>query len=347
MELNLSVGELCNLLNINPLPGSEQTLLRRITSLEQADQNDCSVILERGDASVFESINTDIIKKSRAGFILAREAITQDKQFLIVEDMHKALAQLHTFLNQRAESSTVSAEIDPSAQIHPSAIIGTNTVIEENAIIGPFVIIGKGCRIGAHTKIHAHVSLLDYCTIGQYSIVHSGAVIGSDGFGYSVSKKGLLKNPHFGAVKIGNHVEIGAQCAIDRALFDDTVIEDGVKLDNLIHIAHNVYIGAGTAILALTGIAGGAQIGQGCQIGGQVAIKDHVIIGDNTKIVSKSAVINNISPNSIIAGQPAESFTQWKRKLIALKKLPEALKLLPQKKSKNFLKTFMQRWLNR
>ena len=151
--------------------------------------------------------------------------------------------------------------------------------------------------------------------------------IGSDGFGYKVTKAGMQKIPHTGVVTVGRGVEIGANCSIDRALFDATVIGDGVKIDNNVHVAHNVIIGSGSAILAQTGIAGSAVIGMGCQIGGQVAIKNNVRIGNFAKVVSKSGVLNDIKDGETVAGIPAIPFGQWKRFVVASQKLPEMIKL--------------------
>jgi UDP-3-O-[3-hydroxymyristoyl] glucosamine N-acyltransferase len=172
------------------------------------------------------------------------------------------------------------------------------------------------------------VIILDRCHIGDNSIIHAGTVIGSDGFGYQVSQTGMKKIPQIGIVDIGKYVEIGANCSIDRAAFDVTQIGNGVKMDNGCHIAHNVIIGDHTAILAQTGIAGGVKIGMGCMIGGQVAIKDHVVIGDGVKVVSKSGVLTDVSNGQTVAGIPAIPFSQWKRTVVILGKLPEYIKTM-------------------
>jgi UDP-3-O-[3-hydroxymyristoyl] glucosamine N-acyltransferase len=143
---------------------------------------------------------------------------------------------------------------------------------------------------------------------------------------------GLRKVPHVGIVRIGKHVEIGANTTIDRSEFGETVVGDGVKIDNCVHIAHNVKIGPGSAILAHTGVAGSVEIGTGCQIGGQVAIKDHIKIGDGAKIVSKSAVMRDVAPKAVVCGIPSMPFSQWKRVMVVLARLPEYVKAFKKKK---------------
>ena len=149
-----------------------------------------------------------------------------------------------------------------------------------------------------------------------------------------MTKQGLQKIPQIGIVSIGMWVEIGANCTIDRASFDKTIIGNGVKLDNSVHIAHNVIVGDGTAILAQTGIAGSTKIGIGCQIGGQVAIKNDIVIGNGVKIVSKSAVAHSLKNGETVSGFPAVPFMQWKRSQALINRLPEFAKMAYEIKEK-------------
>lgn len=289
--------------------------VEQLTSLEKAGPADIAIILDRGDGSPFDAVAREQVANSKAGLLIAKEAVVPGKAYLLVDDPLQALTQLAQFATTKTNPTT--ERISPHAIISPAATIG------DGVTIGAGTVIEAGAQIGAGTVLHPRVFIGRDCIIGAQSIIHSGVVIGSDGFGYQVTKTGMRKVPQTGTVIIGNQVEIGANCTIDRATFDATIIEDGVKMDNLIHVAHNVRIGAATAILAQTGIAGGAIIGRGCQIGGQVAIKDHVTIGDGARIVSKSAIMKDIAPRQTVCGQPAISFREWKKQQVVLAGLGE------------------------
>jgi len=339
MNLNLTVGEI-----LNVLEGAQTTLehtlfLENISSLDKAGSHDLAVIIDRGDQSVFDAVGIEKIKKSNAGVLLASSEPVPGKKYILVKDSVAALQRLVDFIERREPVGTeiknkrALAYVSPLAQVADDVSIEAFAVIHEYAIIGsgsfigPQVFIGKNCVIGKNVKLHPGVKILDRCVVGDSSIIHSGAVIGSDGFGYKVDKTGMQKIPHLGIVRIGKNVEIGANCSLDRAANDETIIGDGVKMDNGVHIAHNVIVGQSTAILAQTGIAGSAVIGAGCQIGGQVAIKDHAKIGNFVKIVSKSAVLEDLRDNSTVCGIPAIPFSQWKRIIVVFYHLPELWKL--------------------
>lgn len=196
--------------------------------------------------------------------------------------------------------------------VHPSVVIGENTLIDPSASIGAHCVIGDGCVIGKNTLIFPNVTLYSKVKIGDNTIVHSGATLGSDGFGFAQNQEGWLKVPHIGGVSIGHYVEIGANTSIDRGLIEDTIIEDGVIIDNLVHIAHNVHVGAYTAIAACVGIAGSAKIGKHCQIGGGSIINGHITIADYTFFIAGSQVGNSIKkPGIYSSGIPAKEYAGW------------------------------------
>lgn len=267
--------------------------------------------------------------------IIATSSLVEGKKFLIVEDPLHAYTQLVAYAQQ--SESAPADHIDSTAHLASDVVMGDSVHIGAHVVIGNGVKIGsyvridantvveQGAVIGDSTHIHANVTIGARCVVGNHVLVHSGVVIGSDGFGYQAAAAGLRKIAQIGIVRIGNHVEIGAGCCIDRATFDETVISDGVKLDNLVHVAHNVRIGPATAVLAQTGIAGGAKIGAGCQIGGQVAIKDNITIGDGVRIVSKSAVLKSVQAKQTICGIPAVDFRVWKRTHALVTKLVEKM----------------------
>lgn len=333
MNLNVQLGDLLDLLESSASNKERSLSLKRITSLEKAGPHDLAIVLDRGDASVFGPVEIKAIEQSKAALILAEKPIVPGKNYLLVKDSLRAFGAIVDHFSHASHDASANisehAVIDKSAVVDSTAVVEAGAVIARGAVIGKSSIIKAGAYVGAKAVIgesvllHPGARVLDRCHVGNYSIIHAGAVIGSDGFGYQVVQTGLRKIPQVGIVYLGKHVEVGANCSIDRASFEQTVLEDHVKLDNNVHIAHNVVVGAGTAILAQTGIAGGANIGRACQIGGQVAIKDKVVIGNQVKIVSKTAVMNDLKDGEVVCGIPAQPFGKWKRITVVNSRLPE------------------------
>lgn len=332
MKIHLPIKQLFKDIPVERCDVDGGFVVHDIASLADAGFSDVAVVLDRGDASVFDAINKEAIKQSAAGVILAQQADVDGKKYILVQDPLAVFTELVEIALLQEEWMVGKSCIGQNVKIHPTATIDAGATIGDGAYIGANVYIGKSCQIGSNVKLYPGVKVLDRCVIGNRSIIHSGAVIGSDGFGYQVSKAGLRKIPQIGIVNIGNDVEIGANSTLDRAGFGQTILADGVKLDNTVHVAHGVSIGACTAILAQTCIGGSTEIGRGCQIGGQVAIKDHLKIGNGVKIVSKSAVMNNLEDGQIVAGIPAIPFNQWKRLTVSLQKVPDILKNIEQNK---------------
>ncbi len=231
-----------------------------------------------------------------------------------------------------------SACVHVSSQVHESAAIGAYCVIGAGAIIAARVSIGPGCVVGENTSIGedsrlvSNVTLCHAIRIGKRAIVHPGAVIGSDGFGLANDKGVWVKIPQLGKVHIGDDVEIGANTTIDRGALNDTVIEDGVKLDNQIQVAHNVRIGAHTAIAGCVGIAGSAKIGRRCTIGGGVGIAGHLEIADDVHITGMTLVSKSIPEAGVYSsGLPAQPNQAWNKtfaRLCQLDDLARRLKIL-------------------
>lgn len=225
--------------------------------------------------------------------------------------------------------------IDPSACIGPNCVIGDNVLIKEQVIIGANVVIGDNCTIAKDTYIYPNVSIYSNVSLGENNIIHSGVVLGGDGFGFIQDKIQWVKIPHVGGVEIGNNVEIGANTTIDRGMINNTVIEEGVIIDNLVQIAHNVHIGAYTAIAACVGIAGSAIIGAQCQIGGGTIINGHITIPQGTYFIGGSQVGNSIKkPGVYSSGIPAKEYTGWIKNIARFHQLDEMahrLKVLENK----------------
>lgn len=217
-----------------------------------------------------------------------------------------------------------SSRIAKSASIGACAVIGKGAQIADRASIGPGCCIGDGASIGAGSRLHANVTVYHECRIGARCIVHSGVVIGSDGFGIAKEEGVWKKIPQIGRVLIGDDVEIGANTTIDRGALDDTVIADGVKLDNLIQIAHNVQIGAHTAIAACVGIAGSAKIGRNCALGGASMIYGHITLADNVNVSAGTLIMKSLEqPGTYTGVYPFSSHRRWLRNAAHLRQLDD------------------------
>ena len=220
-----------------------------------------------------------------------------------------------------------SAVVEPGTRIPASASIAAGACIGRSVKLGRSVVIGPGCyvgdatEIGSGSRLMARVTVYAGCVIGERALVHSGAVIGADGFGIAPDTGGWLKIPQIGGVRIGNDVEIGANTCIDRGALDDTLIGDGVKLDNLIQIGHNVRIGAHTAIAGCAGISGSSSIGSHCRIGGGVVIVGHLNIADHVTIYAAALVTKSITRRGSYGGHPAEDSRSWARNTALLRRL--------------------------
>ena len=215
-----------------------------------------------------------------------------------------------------------SARVDAGAQVDAYAVVGARATVARGAWIGAHVSLGADAAIGEGTRLHPGAVVYERCRIGARCIVHSGAVIGADGFGMARDAGRWVKIPQVGAVRIGDDVEIGANTTIDRGALDDTVIEEGVKLDNQIQVAHNCVIGAHTVIAGCTGISGSVTIGKNCMIGGGVGIVGHISICDHVTISGMTLVAKSITqPGTYTSGLPMMPHAQWLRNAALLRRL--------------------------
>jgi len=209
--------------------------------------------------------------------------------------------------------------VPASASIGACSYIGRGVKLGRDVAIGPGCYLGDGVELGAASRLDAHVTIYPGCRLGQRALVHAGAVIGADGFGLALEHGHWSKIPQIGGVVIGDDVEIGANTCIDRGALDDTVVEDGVKLDNLIQIGHNVHIGAHTAIAGCTGIAGSTRIGRYCMIGGAANIVGHLDIADRVVIHAAAVVTKSIRKAGTYGGHPAEDSRSWAQHMASLR----------------------------
>ncbi len=258
---------------------------------------------------------------------------------IVATNPQVAYARAATLFEPAAESRRgvhPMASVSPAASIAADAWIGPHCVVEAGAVIEAGVVVGPGCVIGeqavigAGSRLVARVTVCHRARLGRRVLAHPGAVIGSDGFGLALDADGRwLKIPQLGSVVVGDDVEIGANTTIDRGALEDTVIEEGVKLDNQIKVAHNVHIGAHSALAGCVGIAGSARIGRHCMVGGGVGIAGHLEIADRVQITGMSLVTQSITePGTYSSGLAVESNRRWNKISARLRRLDELFRRL-------------------
>lgn len=234
-----------------------------------------------------------------------------------------------------------SAVVDPSAQVSQSASIGPQAVVEAEAVIGDHAVVGAGsiigarCTVGEHSVLRPRVTLAHDIVLGKRCHILSGAVIGSDGFGFANEKGAWHRIAQLGRVVLGDDVEVGANTTIDRGALDDTVIGNGVKLDNLIQIAHNVSIGDHSAMAAMVGIAGSTRVGSHCVFGGQSGVAGHLTIGDQVHLTGMTLVSNDITePGVYSSGTSADTNRQWRKNAVRFRQLDAMARRLKELEKK-------------
>lgn len=253
-----------------------------------------------------------------------------------VANPYRALAQvIEIFLPPRTSfppgvhpTSVLSqgAKVFPQTSIGPFVFVGENTSIGPQSQVYPFVYIGRNCKIGKETTIFPQVFVGDGCEVGDRVIIHSGAVLGSDGFGFVQEGDAYRKIPQIGRVVVDDEVEIGANVAIDRATLGATRIGRGTKLDNLVHLGHNVQVGENTAIVAQVGISGSTVIGRRVKIAGQAGLVGHIRIGDNSTIAAQAGVTKSVPVGGFVSGYPARPHQLAKKIAACEAKLPDLFK---------------------
>lgn len=303
--MKTSINEIAKLLDIDCHVTNDVTL-DTIRSVKSADKSSLAFFTK-------PKCNDEVAESKAACLILtpeAKENYTGSAQILTHPNPRLAIAKLiaHFYTPTPPEKTIhASATIDKSASVHPTAHIGPNVVIGPNVEIKEHAIIQAGCvlekdiNIGAYTHIYPNVSIYASSDIANNVIIHSGSVIGGDGFGFEKSENGWKKIAHIGGLVIKEHVEIGANVTIDRGTIDNTLIQEGTKLDNLVHIAHNVQVGKRCLICAYSGIAGSSTIGDDCTIAGRVTISDHITIPSGCTIGICTDVLKSIKSKGVYA----------------------------------------------
>lgn len=223
-----------------------------------------------------------------------------------------------------AASVDSAARVDASAWVGPGAVVEAGAEVGARASIGPNCVILTGAKVGEDSRLTASVTLCKGVSVGKRALIHPGAVIGADGFGIAPDSAGWVKVPQLGTVRIGDDVEIGACTTIDRGALEDTVVEDGVKLDNQIQVGHNVRIGAHTAIAGCAAIAGSTVIGRRCMIAGGAGIAGHLEICDGVTITAMTLVTHSITEPGVYSGSlPMDTQQQWRKNSVRFRQLDE------------------------
>jgi UDP-3-O-[3-hydroxymyristoyl] glucosamine N-acyltransferase len=221
-----------------------------------------------------------------------------------------------------------AAEVSERATVHPGATIGPRAKVGPGCVVHPGAYVGADAVVGADSVLHANVVLYPETEIGERVILHAGAVIGSDGFGFAPDGGENVKIRQVGRAVIEDDVEVGANCTVDRAVLGETRIGRGTKIDNLVQIGHNVRIGERCLIVAQVGISGSSTVGNAVRLGGQVGVGGHIHIGDGAEVGAKSGVVDVIGPGAKVLGLPAIPLSDAKKSMLAVRQLPQMRKEL-------------------
>ena len=288
--------------------GNSLAVVNNIATLENANKDSISFLANKKYQKH--------IKTTSANAVVVSTSFEIDNRlnYLLSEDPYIAYAKLTTLFKESI------FELD-NPIIHPSAVISNESKIGQDVSIGANVVIGPNCIVGNNVIIKSNCSIVQDVEIGNYTVIHNGTVLGSDGFGYAPSKDGYVKIEQLGKLVIGKNVEIGASCTIDRGALDNTEIHDGVKLDNQIQIAHNVVLGANSAIAASCAIAGSTVIGKNFQMGGLSGVLGHLSICDDVIVGAHTLITKSINESGNYIGiMPAQKQKDWAKSSVFIKK---------------------------
>lgn len=314
--------------------GDSSVMLSRVATLDRATDNCLSFL---GDPK----LKTSLARTSAAAVIVRPEDVADAPVPALISDnpylaFARAIAILHPS-QKPAPGCHPSAVIDSSARIDSSASVGPLCVIEQNVEIGPRAEIGPGCillagsRIGADSRLVARVVVCAESVIGERALLHPGAVIGREGFGFAKDGERWVRIAQIGRAVLGNDVEIGVHTAVDRGAIEDTCIGDGVKIDSLVQIGHNVQIGENTAMAACSGISGSTRIGRNCTLAGAVGMAGHLHIADNVHFSGMAMVTRSFREAGLYSsGIPAMPAADWRRQVVRFRQLDAMARRLKQ-----------------
>ncbi len=303
--------------------GDAQTRISQVASVGNAATGDITFLANPKFRSQLAACRASAV-------ILRTDAVDDfDGARIVTANPYAYYARVATLLNPyRAGFSGIhpsafsESPVPPSASLGPNVVIGKGVTLGENVVLGAGCVVGDGASIGDGTVFHPRVTVYYGCQVGARCIVHSGAVIGSDGFGFAPDGQDWVKIPQIGRVRIGNDVEIGANTTIDRGAIDDTVIDDGCKLDNLVHVGHNCVIGRNSVLAGCVGVAGSTVFGEHCIVGGAGMISGHLNIASGTTISGGSTLMKSIAkPGVYTSVFPIDTHEDWLRNASHLRRL--------------------------
>jgi len=326
--LRVRLADLAALLG-GELIGDPDAVVSRIGSLQEADASTISFLAHVRYVAQLTSTRAACVIVSPA----VRDEAAARGAAIVCTDPYLAFARLTQWWARQvrphpAAGAHATAHIESGAAVHPTAsigpfvVIGAGARVEAGAVIDAHCIVGTDAHVGEGTWLKPRVTLGDSCRIGARGIVHSGAVIGADGFGFAPTEGRWEKIEQLGAVRIGDDVEIGANTCIDRGALEDTVLDDGVKLDNLVQIGHNVRVGAHSAFAGCVGVAGSAKIGRHCTAGGGAIILGHLELVDHVHITAATVVTRSIlKPGQYSGAFPFDDNASWEKNAATLRQL--------------------------
>ncbi|MBI9062712.1 MAG: UDP-3-O-(3-hydroxymyristoyl)glucosamine N-acyltransferase [Marinilabiliaceae bacterium] len=334
--MKFTAGQVAELIN-GKVEGNKEAVITNVSKIEEGKPETLTFLANPKYTHYLYTTKADVVIINDS--FVAEQTV---KATLIrVPDAYKALAQLLEMYEQSQPKKSGIEQpsfIDSSATLGDFAYVGAFAYIGENVKIGnnvqiyPQAFVGDNVTIGDNSIVYAGAKIYKHCRVGENCIIHAGAVIGSDGFGFAPDENNEYKKiAQIGNVILEDNVEVGANCALDRATMGSTIIRRGAKLDNLIQIAHNVEVGENTVLAAQAGIAGSAKIGKNCMFGGQVGIAGHISIADNTKIGAQAGVGGNIKKEGqILMGSPVIDVKQFYKSSVIFRRLPELKTQLDQ-----------------
>ncbi len=317
------------------LYGNPDYEITGVQSLEQASSHDLSFITD--------SKKVESLVNSQAGALIVPPELAEkvpEKNLLLSENPSIAFIKAVEYIAKPYDYPVTGVSekafieegviIEENVSIYPGAYIGRNSKIRRGVRIYPGVYVGENCEIGEDSILFPHVTLYRNTILGKRVILHSGAVIGADGFGYVFHQGVHYKFPQVGRVVIEDDVEIGANSCIDRATLGETRIGKGTKIDNLVQVGHNVQVGQGSILVAQVGIAGSSKIGNFVVLGGKAAVRDHIELGDGCQVAATAAISKSYPPGTKLLGIPAYPADEGLKILAATKMLPKMRKKLQE-----------------
>jgi len=323
--MRFTLAQIAQIIN-GRVEGNPETIINDLAEIQHAQEGDLTFLANPKYAKFVSATNASAI-------LVAKDFSDKFKNIIRVDDPYFAFSQLipkfRPPIAKPEPGTDPSAKIADSASVGKDCYIGPNLIIEDNSIIGDNVIllgnsyIGQNSIIGDNSIIFPNVSIYHRCKIENNARLHSGTVIGSDGYGFVRTETGISKIPQEGGVEIGDDVEIGANCAIDRGTLGNTTIGKGTKLDNFIQIAHNVKLGEYCFMAAMSGIAGSTKVGNYVTIAAQVGVAGHLTIGDGVIIAAQSGVTKDTASNVILFGSPAQEQHKARREIAHIRSIPD------------------------